>query len=369
MPTHFGLDHYVPVLRAKAAEWKALSNLDLSIRRGLTPILELPPSAFAPGTKKGQPVSKNPNEVVGDFLAKASAAASQHPVFLDFSLVGGSYPGGSDALWATLAARAVEFTDLTIPVIPLSGSGIVRAEARNLLDKLRRGCCLRVSGADVARGLLHVELPAILAALGISAENVDLVIDLSTCPTQQSHAALRTQIPFLAKWRTWTVIAGVFPVDLTEFSASQQVHYHPRIEWTHFLSEIAAGGNARRPTFGDFTTQHGRYLPSPAIAGSASLRYALSDRWLILRGEKPDVAKNGGYSQMYGHARLLQRMPEFYGAGFSWGDDVIDQCAPPIPTGNAGQWLAVGICHHMTVAVIGTRALGAQQLASPTPDL
>lgn len=358
MPMHFGVDHYVPVLRAKRAEWKALSELDVSVRKGLTPILELPPSAFAPGTKNGQPAPKSPSTVIAGFLAKASAAASEYPVFVDFGLVGGFFPGGGDALWASLAGRPAEFGNLTIPVIPLSGSAIVRAEARKLLAQLRRGCGLRVSGADVARGLLDVELAAILAGLGLTANEVDLVIDLSTCPTQQSHAALRSHIPLLAEWRTWTVIAGVFPVNLTEFNAGQQVHYHPRTEWTHYLTEIAAGGNARRPTFGDFTTQHGRYIPSPPIAGSASVRYALPDRWLILRGEKPVLAKNGGYSQMYGHARLLQAMPEFYGAGFSWGDDVISQCAPPIPTGGAEQWLAVGICHHMTVAVMGTRSLG-----------
>ena len=48
----FDYKHYVPVLRWKQAEWKALEAIEKKYKKYLTPLLEFPPSKYSKINKK-----------------------------------------------------------------------------------------------------------------------------------------------------------------------------------------------------------------------------------------------------------------------------------------------------------------------------
>jgi hypothetical protein len=314
-------------------------------------------------------VPKKPVQVLRNFLSRASAASHAGPVFVDFGLLQGKIAQPT-ILWRSLARLVSEFQGATIPMVSPNAPAPALATAASIVTVLGRGCGLRLTAPDIEHGAVNANIRHALRCLGVSPTAVDLFIDLGTTSASYTHNHLRARVPLLADWRTVTILGGVFPPDLTNYASTQQVWYEDRVGWTHYEREaLAATGGVRVPTFGDFTTQHAVYSDSPAYAGSVSLRYTLDDRWLILRGEKPNMLKNGGFAQMYGHTALLRQRSDFYGPTFSWGDQMIAQHIPPAPKGNAGTWLAVGICHHMTVVVNQVQAMHARGHAPSASQL
>jgi len=79
-----------------------------------------------------------------------------------------------------------------------------------------------------------------------------------------------------------------------------------------------------------------------------------------MRGEGIFNKDGPGPSQWPANATLLRESKEFYGPGFSDGDEYISRMGDGAENnGNAGTWLRAGINHHMTVV--------ARQIAS-LPD-
>jgi len=81
-------DQYVPVLRWKAAEVKAVSKLDSQTMRSIHPIWELCPSAFISSkrTKNGNYVDEiRPIEVVAEKLVKLKAIMGDKEIRIDLA--------------------------------------------------------------------------------------------------------------------------------------------------------------------------------------------------------------------------------------------------------------------------------------------
>jgi hypothetical protein len=120
----------------------------------------------------------------------------------------------------------------------------------------------------------------------------------------------------------------------------------PRSDWNVWHEQITAHAVLRKPSFGDYTIQHPIYREyTQFFSPSASIRYTLNNDWLIMRGQK------GKNSQYLANAQLLSKLPEFFGEQFSYGDAFIVEKGRDLKskkTGNATNWLMVGINHHLT---------------------
>jgi hypothetical protein len=148
------------------------------------------------------------------------------------------------------------------------------------------------------------------------------------------------------------VLAGVFPKDLTQYN--QGITAEPRTEWqTWWRERLATPTSDRILGFADYTTQCARYQPSPEVPGSVSLRYTTDDAILVFRGRQSNGGTGLGHEQMHGHCRLLVGRSDYDGAAFSDGDQSI-YCwtSPANGTGNAMQWRAAAIAHHITHVVV-----------------
>lgn len=106
----------------------------------------------------------------------------------------------------------------------------------------------------------------------------------------------------------------------------------------------------RLPGYSDYAVQS----PQPAelstrYLGSANIRYAHGDKWLILRGRS---LEQYGFEQYHALCELLRGHEAFQGRHCCWGDDFIFHCAGEAEgPGNASTWRKVGTHHHLTVVL------------------
>jgi hypothetical protein len=165
-------------------------------------------------------------------------------------------------------------------------------------------------------------------------------------------------LPDRNEYASITVLAGVFPLDLTQYQLG--VVSEARREWVTWKTEHEATPSGQRLLrYGDYTTQCAEYHPSPSIRGSVSIRYTTDDAVLVFRGKQSNSAAGIGYEQMHGHCRLLVRHADYDGAAFSAGDHRFHCWMDPANgTGNPEQWRVAGVTHHITHVVA--------QLADPS---
>jgi hypothetical protein len=161
-----------------------------------------------------------------------------------------------------------------------------------------------------------------------------------------------SRVPEVLRWRTFTVLAGSFPKDLSHLSIG--THLVPRFEWLHWRASLENANLPRVPTFGDYTTQHALYtVPPPGANVCASVRYTTDEAWLVMRGEALRSKTGPKYAQYPATAELLCEQKEYRGPAFSSGDHYIWQIASREieVTGSPETWLRAGINHHLAFVV------------------
>ena len=343
--------HYVPVIRQKHGEMLALRDLRPEDKQYMTPIIELPPSLIDMKDRK-----KLTNASFFIEITKQIAGTwGQAPLFVDVELLYAVFgsPRGQHPLWSfSEAARTLRMP--IIPVTGLSRSRDYQVAVEKVVATDRYGVCLRLSEDDLYNTSLEKEIRQLITKLKVHPKQVDLLVDFKLISAEwMEFEELCKRVPLLSSWRTFTVVSGAFPKNLSELEKNRQ-HELSRDDWLHWLDQIKNGSTlARRPAFGDYTIQHPFYSTPPKRANvSASIRYAADKYWVIMRGEGLRNKKGPGFAQYWANAQLLASRPEFKGADFSKGDDYIYKKSQP--TNNPGSpttWISAGINHHLTLVV------------------
>ena len=135
---------YVPVLRWKQAEWLALRFLGEDVRGRITPLLEIPPSCFAPREK----------ETTVDIHSRLDAAVRQiarswgdRPFFLELSLLKGMGDAANSQLLVDAEQLCRERSLRMIPVTGLGRGSAYQDAVRECAGKSDH-LCLRIGCAE-----------------------------------------------------------------------------------------------------------------------------------------------------------------------------------------------------------------------------
>lgn len=360
----FDHKHYVPILKWKRGEYRAMSLLTAGQKSGLTPLFDLPLLDFDP------PTGDSADPVFDANLDKMAAQVEANwgkglPAFFDFGLLNPAalYAGAQhpvERFFAECAFRGVR----AIPV-----TGLVRAPAysRAAADAARlhaTGLCIRLSAEELEAASLAGRLGDFLDGAGLRPGECDLAVDLSVTPTQPALVAaglarIIGSLPQLASWRTLTVASGAFPQTLSAFPVG--THKLPRADRSLWMA-LRNQGPARLPTFGDYGVSHPilTVLPPAAINMSVSLRYTTASDWELHRGQGNLTPLSGGNAQFTSHARTLVAGPHYRGAGFSDGDACLAKIANGTATpGNPETWLRIAVNHHLAHVVDALASSGA----------
>ena len=350
----FGPGHYVPVLKVKRGEKNALQLLGVNLRPHITPLLEI----VEWQRSDNRPILSSHLDTAFRDLAKS---LQRYPrCFLDSRELA---PHGETAA-EEVFRRAVRDA---IPFIPVTG--ISRgADVSAALSHSERGVAIRLVRSEFEAGELSFRLPDFMARHNIGFEDTDLIVDLGPVEDMVTEGVARFATQFLAdvphpdSWRTLTVSASAFPLSMRIVERNSH-SYSARTEWLAWRNHLRDGGHVRRiPTYSDCAIQHPSGVEgfNPRIMPvSAAVRYALSDSWLLIKGEStrkrraivqfPQLAKQ----LVYGHLR-----DHFHGTAHCQGCASIKAAADGRPgLGSPEVWRRIGTVHHITEVTQALRSL------------
>jgi len=361
----FNSKHYIPILKWKAAERLALAKLSIPAKRFVSPLIQvIMPVPERPKKDAERSLAEQLEESITKLKARLPRIPEEilkywgkTPAFIDLSLISASL---RDEGFTKILTVGKKLDILLIPVICLNYDKWVQTTVTSLAKENKTGLCLRLFRTDFAhQTALNRRIGDFLNVHHLSEKDIDLLIDFQevkdidllegfqiTDEQCLKLADLNQRIPNLLKWRTFTFACGSFPVDLS--ACELGVNYIPRSDWNSWARQISSAELQRKPSFADYTIQNPIYKESlQFFPPSASIRYTLKDRWLIMRGQKSKSV------QYLANARLLSQLPEFFGASFSYGDAYIEGKGKDLKgkTGNAMTWLAAGINHHLACTV------------------
>lgn len=363
---------YIPILRWRSAEITALERLFPKDRECVTPLIEF--IMPAPSVDKDRKVTKTPREkfleVLPNLTQDLHNSCGQNPTFIDVHLLDNDIRASSLEQILSSSLKLDLFSVPVTYIIPVTSASVAdmktRATAVNYAKTSGHGLCIRIDKSHLEDVGIASHILNFLAENKLDIENTDLLVDLRVVDQSTDMISIAQQLatlPDLKKWRSFIVSGGVFPKDLTNFTAGE-VHSLGRFDWKLWNALRKTGQLSRLPLFSDYTIQHPFYEYVAAI-GSASVRYTDNNEWWIFRGKIPGYInrktkeKGPGREQYIGHAQTLVNRDFYKKKDFSFGDSEIARIAAPGNTkpGSPTTWLTIGINHHITLVARQTSSL------------
>ena len=337
---------YVPVLKVKRGEKMALLEVHANLKPQITPLLEIVELTS----------NKTLTQHLGTAFSKLADSVQLFPrVFLDCRELQPDFLQSSEEVFARAAAENLTF-------VPVTGISRNIEDADAAMNHRHHGLALRLTRQEFEGGRLRQNLMRFLQSHGLAMQEIDLIIDLGPLDTDglivpgvaALSRAFMSAVPNHQDWRTFTVSACAFPRSMGGVQRNSHTleERSDWVAWRDYLHRMRSVLQ-RLPAYSDCVIQHTAGVEGfdpRYMSASASVRYAQSDDWLLIKGvstrlrlasdQFPDLAT----SLVYGH---LQQY--FYGANHCNGCASIQRCANGIPRhGSPEKWRQFGTIHHIT---------------------
>ena len=350
----FGSHHYVPVLKVKRGEKKALRSLSPIFQQRITPLLEIV-------ERKADKTSTVAAHLNTAFKELADSVRPYSRCFLDVHEIAADGPVAAAEVFRRASVAGVIFTPVT---------GISRTEDVDAaLNTRTHGIALRLTRDEFEGGGIAGNLQGFMSRHRLAPEETDLIMDLGSVDdfivdgVAALTDAFMADVPDHKRWRTLTVSACAFPRSM----GGVERHSHKlveRTEWIAWRDHLHARRRdlSRLPTFSDCAIQHPsgvegfnfRFMPV-----SASVRYTLPEDWLLIKGEStrnkppsvqfPALATKLVYGSLRSH---------FFGTRHCDGCASMKEAADwGGRFGSAEVWRRLGTIHHITTATLGLDSL------------
>jgi hypothetical protein len=281
----FGIDHYVPVIKVKRGEKAALALIDSALRSKIVPLFEIIEKGFkiVKGEKKKKSIEEHLDTSFDGF---AECALLYERCFIDSKELAREGVAVAEKLFERAFSDRIAFTPVT---------GIHRSvDLAPALKYNQNGLAIRVTRGEFENGNLDRDIIAFLRDNSLDPAAIDLIIDLGAVENMITDGivALATQflssIPMIAEWHTLTVSGCAFPKSMSgiERNSYKLVERCGWLAWNEMRINSAASFK-RIPTFSDCAIQHPSGVEGfdfRTMSGSATIRYALSKKWLLIKG-------------------------------------------------------------------------------------
>ncbi len=343
----FGPDHYVPVLKAKGGEKKALQEIAPHLRPRITPLFEI----VVRKPEKGLDAHLNTT-----FRGLAEVAHPYTRCLLDAHEIASDGPEAAAIAFDRADKEGIRFT----PVTGISRSADVSAA----LAHRDNGIAIRLTREEFEAGRISRELPLFLAHHSLSPEEVDLIVDLGPVDNELIVTGVINlteqflgDVPDHTRWKTFTVSSCAFPQSMGRVQGRSE-DFVDRVEWLAWRDGLHAKRTKLRrlPTFSDCGIQHPSGVEGfdfRVMQVSAAVRYSLPESWLLIKGEStrstpailqfPELATQ----LVYGHLRS-----HFAGSAHCEGCRSAAAAADGDEGfGSALVWRRLGTVHHITRTV------------------
>jgi hypothetical protein len=263
----FDHKHYVPIIRWKYGERIALRELFPEDKARLTPLLQLTGDVAAAYVASG-----NVNSSIAMLLSEIREHWGNAPAFLDLNELVFATESNTIAAIKRVFTEALYLGLDLIPVTTLSREAWYQTGVKKALAECKKGICFRLFRQDLRSGHINHAINNLLSLMDLNPPFVDVVVDFQTVTASDAtyYDNLFKRIPFIRGWRTFTVIGGAFPQDLTGLSVGE--YLLPRVEWC-LWKDSQPTNPSRKATFGDYATLH-PFLLTPCTLRECSRRRA-----------------------------------------------------------------------------------------------
>lgn len=348
----FNANHYVPVLKVKRGEKRALTLLSRTVRSRITPFLEI----VERGSDKT--FEQHIQTLFKDFL---EAVSGFHRCFIDTREIAPDGPAGAEAVFQWATDNGISFTPVT---------GISRSvDLEAALAFRNNGLALRIERCEFEAGGLSGSINAFLSRYSLVPEDIDLFIDLGAVDTmivtgvRRFARAFLEEVPYHERWKTFTLSACAFPQSM---SVINRLSYDTidRVDWIAWRDGLHARRTRipRLPTYSDCGIQHPTGVEGfdfRIMQASASIRYAITDNWLLVKGESTKSIPPSQQFPSLARALVNNRMGSYY-----YGDSHCRGCSGMMACaggrsgyGSPEAWRRLGTVHHITTVVEDLDAL------------
>ncbi len=342
-----GHHHYVPVLKVKDGEKRAMQQLSAPVAARVTPLFEIV-------SRTDKPVDKHIDTAFKRFEL---AISPFNFYYLDCREIAADGPAVALDVFGRAAALGRPF----IPVTSVSRTIDVAAA----MAHRAHGVAIRLSPAEFEAGTLTSTVPSFLATHGLSPGDVDLIVDLGAIDEMIVTPGIAdfaeqflNEIPFQAAWRSFILSGCGFPRKLAGVKADSNGTFE-RVDWAHWHTRLfpTRRKGARLPTYSDCGIQHRdgvEDIDFTKVKPAAAIRHALPMSWYIEKGRS--IANIGGdqFQSLAANVIAATQPAQGHCAG----------CAALFatakhPKGNASltKWRQFGTVHHITLTVENLAAL------------
>lgn len=354
-------DMYVPALRWRQGEYQALAGLADAAKARIVPFITIPDVEFDFETR--QP--------------KKSVQAHVHPFAERFK-----YKWGQRSAWIgvhpSIAEKPMDderdilayvfdalraFEAHAIPWVPLDVAPPIVTSAQAIVATYGLGVAIEIRLEDLMKFDTRTRIDRLAALLGVTLNEVDLVIDLGAPNFEPYDAfagaliAVVRRLGDLHAFRNFVVIGTAIPETFKDVAkGADQIPRHDWLFYRALLGNMPAG--MRQPNYGDFTIVHPEFkaLDMRMVKAAGKLVYTTPGAWEVRKGG----AFRDNPKQMHDHCASIVESGRFTGAQFSIGDDYIAKCAARTKgPSNQTWWKFVTINHHITHVLDDLATLGA----------
>jgi hypothetical protein len=323
---------YAPMLRSKAGEATALTNLVNSAKDRTRPVIHLvhkPPATFAD--------------------AIIAAWAGRH-LALDGTFQNAI--NGNAAGYTHMFDRLGKGKVAIIPSLDYAADAVTLGAIQKLRGKYAPGLMIKVKPNQ-----LH-DVTKWVTAQGWKQNEIDLVVWLTEIGGYDPDMlepvvtkAVIDHIPNPSPWRSIILSASAAPKDHGDLVSGRT--NVPRLEW-----RVWSGVSKSVPyqiDYADFASVHPDLTDPPGYVmarATVSVRYAIDDYWIVIKG-KPTSGKSGQPMpvQYRAHAKALVADPAFAGLKTAcWADDRIQKIAGGAPGGGSRSvWAGLMANRHLSL--------------------
>lgn len=344
---------YVPVLRWRAGEYRALSKLGTAGKSLVVPLIEVLEPDF--DFEKSRPV-KTIDKQLSDFGAQLQKSWGELPALLDGRqlLPATRMADGSHPMTYLFNAARAQGAVLT-PVVALDSDVDYLLAVHDIDAHNMNGAVLRCTLDEALDPDFAVNVVTLLGRIAIDLSQLDIVLDLRS-PAYEPQSALIAIIrsalasPTFLGARSTVVLGASFPETLTALSLPIQTVDRP--EWRLYKALVARlTAEERRPAFGDYAVAAIAFPKGDMrfMRGSPNVRYAVQDGWLVARTKRVKGQTNHAYP---GLCLSIMTSGQYMGPTFSQGSAYIHGCqSGTVTRGNPTTWKWVATNHHISVVL------------------
>lgn len=346
--------YYVPLLRWRAGEYRALKRLSTPCRERTLPLIEVLPPDYDFALLR-------PMKHIDEQLRPLAKQLENHwpgrPALIDSGQITPETRMGDGRHPLTFIFEEARAKGLNL--IPVTGIGRDiehQLSVRGIVAADGRGLGLRCGIEEALDPDFDVNVRALLTQLDTSPDLVDVLLDLGSPEFDPQDSLIAIIVSVLegsnvfAAARSVTILATSFPNSLT--SLNYGLDFLPRREWMLYKALLVAlPPQARCPGFGDYAVAAIDFPKGDMrfMRGSPNIRYAIDDGWLVAKAKRQKSNNNHAYPGLCG---AIIGSGRFAGAAFSEGSKYIQGCRIGIEKmGNPTTWKWVATNHHITKVV------------------